>query len=212
MSLSELLVTMGLMTIAGSMATFFLVSSSRASNMTLERGYNVAQARLTLASWSGLLKVADSFGRPGQNVGRFAKITPTTIEFFASLDNRNEAGTAQPTRIVLTLENGELVERHYDATTGVLESTRNLATGASTDGWMFTPYNGTSALPLTELDCLSDDENVAGFCGSYATDGSGTQAGEARLQQVTRIDIAFRVSDRANLAPTSFVSSIAIGH
>lgn len=210
-SLSELLVTMGLMTIAGSMATAFLVTSSKASNMTLERGYNVSQARLTLDSWTNLLKVTDSIYAPGSKKGQFVRITPTEIKFYASLNNRDNAGFGTPTLVDLSLENGELVERHYDGATGALRSTRNLASGAAATGWVFTPYAGTSKLPLTEQDCLSGSAHVDGFCGAFDSASSGTAAGETQLETVTRVDIAFTVTDHANLAPTSFTSSAWIG-
>lgn len=211
-TLSELLVTMGLMTVVGTIATMFFVSASHSSVATLERGYNVSQARITLDAWTSRLRVADSINEAGSNRGRFVKITPTEIVFYANVNNRDDNGRGRTTRVDLALVSGELVEHDFDSSTGALISTRNFAVNAapSSASWVFTPYAGASQLPLTENDCLSGASRVAGFCGAFATDGSGTTEGEAQLQSVNRIDVSFTVTDSNNIAPTAFTSTVSI--
>lgn len=210
-SLSELVVVMALFTVVGAMATMFLTSSNKANNATLQRGFNSATARQTLDAWTNLLRVADSPIDATSNRGRFTKITPTEIQFYASIDNRDATGRATPTKVDLALVGSELVETRYDGTTGALISTRHLGSGAAaSNAWLFTPYSGSTALPLTTADCVSGSTPVTGYCGAFANDGSGTVDGEVQLETVNRVDIAFTVTDSASLAPTAFAASVSV--
>jgi len=201
LTLSELLVAMGLTTIAGVMSLSFFVGTNDVNRRTLERGYNSSQARITLDSWITMLRVADPDG--------LLKITPTKIQFYANLANRDGSGTAAPgapTLMTLELTDGQLVETRPTGR-------RIVAQGASASGVLFAPYNGSQAISVTAHDCLSSGAHVEGLCSTNGPDGAttGTTDGATQLDLVTRIDINFSVTDKANLAPTSFTSSIAFG-
>ena len=147
-TLMELVVSMTLMTIIGSMAMTFFVGMNTATSKTTSVNQSTAGARTVLDSWTALLRVADSTVAPGSASGRILMVTPTEITFYADVNNRTCSSTcsavSNPTKIDLSLAGGQLVEKRYTYSSGAYPSTPTttdvLASGASASGWLFTPY------------------------------------------------------------------------
>src|SRR6185437_16997856 len=115
-SLTELLVAMGLATILGAitMQLFVYVDNSTAS--TTDRTVATAQARNTLQAWSGYLHVSDG-STAGSVSTRFEWLTASDMAFYANLNNRaGDASTAPtaPRMYWLRIDaNGHLVEEQF---------------------------------------------------------------------------------------------------
>jgi hypothetical protein len=198
-TLMELIVSMALMTICGTMTLFFFTGMNTASNTTVDANVATAKARTTLQEWTTLLNLADSSSSAGSGTNRFVEITPTSATFYSNVDlNRSTSGSARtaPQKVELSLENSQLVERDYSADSGSLTATRYLADDVSRSGgaWLFTPYCAITA---------AGTGTVTGV-GSCTSTASGSSA----LATVSRIDIAFTLT--VDSSSQSFTSSAAI--
>ena len=208
-TLMELVVSMTLMTIIGSMAMIFFVSMNTATGKTSGVNQSTAGARTVLDSWTSLLRVADSTIAPGSAAGRILLLTPTEITFYADVNNRTCSSTcsaeANPTKIDLSLAGGQLVEKRYVYSGGAYPSTPTttdvLASGASASGWLFTPYvNGNPPTATTPNLCPA---GTAGLC-------TGTAGADAVLGTVVRVDIAFTIQSSSGDAPQTYAASAAL--
>ncbi|MFN2518650.1 MAG: type II secretion system protein J [Jatrophihabitantaceae bacterium] len=209
-SLIELVVSMTLMTIVATMTLTFFITMSTATTRTVDANVSTGGARGVLESWSRLLALADSSqATAGAGSGRFQQITPTNATFYADLTNRPASGAVRsaPTKISLSLENGQLVERTYaplsttapSAYPGLPTRTRYLTDKVVLNGWLFTPYVLGTPPTISEPNACS---GAAGIC-------AGDPAGDALLPTVIRIDIAFTVQPPSGPAQT-FTSSAAV--
>jgi hypothetical protein len=210
-SLIELVVAMGLMTVIGAMTLAFFISMNTADSRTVDANISTAGARNALETWTRLLTVADSSQTAALGTGRFQQITPTTAIFYANM-NSNRASTSAartaPTKVFLSLEGGQLVERDYAPLSSIAPSTypgsptqtRYLASDVVISGWLFTPYVVGSAPSISEPnDCTA---GAAGLC-------AGVPEADAILPTIVRVDIAFTVAP-ASGGSQSFSSSAAI--
>lgn len=187
-TLAELMVSMILTTILGTMAVMFFVGSSRAGYKTVLTNQNSGDARLTLDSWTSMLRVAGWLD-PSIKADRFEEITSTKIVFYANLGNRatNVSGVftapAAPTKIALMLRVstpgtgvGQLIEVVFQPDNTTVRSVRQLGFNAkATSGQpVFQPYSRIgSALDLTQLGCLNGATPTAGLCLQSGQPGSG---------------------------------------
>jgi hypothetical protein len=198
------------MTIVATMTLTFFISMSTATTHTVDGNVSTASARLVLESWTRLLALADSSqGTAGAGSGRFQQITPTNATFYADLNNRAASGAVRtaPTKISLSLEAGQLVERTYAPQSATAPSTypasatstRYLINNVVPTGWLFTPYAVGAPPTISEPNACS---GAAGMC-------AGDAAGDALLPTVVRVDIAFTVQSPSGPTQT-FTSSAAI--
>jgi len=215
-SLIELVVAMGLMTVIGAMTLAFFISMNTADSRTVDANISTAGARNALESWTRVLTLADSSQTAGLGSGRFEQITPTTAIFFANM-NSNRASTSAartaPTKVFLSLEGGQLVERDYAPLSSIAPSTypgypgsptqtRYLASDVVISGWLFTPYVvGTPPSISEPNDCAA---GAPGLCA-----GVGVPEADAILPTIVRVDIAFTVAPGSG-GSQSFSSSAAI--
>jgi type II secretory pathway pseudopilin PulG len=208
-TLVEMVVSMSLMTIIGSMAVTFFVGMNRASTATTDANLSTAGARTVLDSWTSLLRVADSPTKPGDAGGRIVTITPTEIQFYADVNNRACSSTCgaatHPTKVDLSLTSGSLVEKRFVYANGAYPSTPTstdtLASGASTSGWLFTPYvNGNPPTPTLPALCPG---GTAGIC-------TGTTGASAVLDTIVRIDISFAIQTDGGNTAQRFTASSAL--
>ena len=208
-TLMELVVSMTLMTIIGSMAMTFFVGMNTATSKTTSVNQSTAGARTVLDSWTALLRVADSTVAPGSAAGRVLMVTPTEITFYADVNNRTCSSTctavSNPTKVDLSLAGGQLVEKRYTYSGGAYPSTPTttdvLASGASASGWLFTPYvNGNPPTFTAQNLCPGGS---LGLC-------TGTTGADAVLDTIVRVDIAFSIQPTSSDAPQSFAASAAL--
>jgi hypothetical protein len=187
-TLAELMVSMILTTILGTMAVLFFVGASRAGYKTVLTNQNSGDARLTLDSWTSMLRVAGWLD-PSIKADRFEEITSTKIVFYANLGNRatNVSGAftapASTTKVALMLRVntpstgvGQLIEVVFQPDNTTVRSVRQLGFNAkATDGQpVFQPYSRIgSAIDLTQLGCLSGSTPVPGLCLQSGQPGAG---------------------------------------
>lgn len=213
-SLIELLVAMTLMGIVGAMTTSFFITANGATTNTVDSNVATANARNVIEGWTRLLNLADSPSTAGTGTGRFEKITPTTAVFYSNInDNRATSSGLRtaPTKISLSLENGQLVERHYAPLSavapsnypGVATQTIYLASDVQTTGWLFAPYRSGSPTTLVEPNNCAND-TAAGLC-------SDDTAGAAILPTIVRVDISFTVQTDGGVTQRYNSSAVITG-
>jgi hypothetical protein len=187
-TLAELMVSMILTTILGTMGVLFFVGSSHAGYKTVLTNQNSGDARLTLDSWTSMLRVA-GWLNPTLKADRFEEITSTKIVFYANLGNRSTSvsgsftAPAATTKIALMLRInqpstgvGQLIEVVFEPDNTTVRSVRQLGFNAkATDGQpIFQPYSRIgSPIDLTQLGCLSGSTPVPGLCLQSGQAGSG---------------------------------------
>jgi hypothetical protein len=187
-TLAELMVSMILTTILGTMAVLFFVGASHAGYKTVLTNQNSGDARLTLDSWTSMLRVAGWLD-PSLQADRFEEITSTKIVFYANLNNRATAVTGsfsapQPTtKVALMLRVGtpgsgvgQLVEVTFKPDNTTVQSVRQLGFNAKATGGqpIFQPYSRIgSPIDLTQLGCLNGTTPAAGLCLQTGQAGSG---------------------------------------
>lgn len=182
-TLTELVVTMSLMSIVAALALTSLLGTNDISTRTTEAGLGTASARTTMGSWTGLLHVA-VISDPAAPDVRALTITPTAISFraqLASLPSCTDAcATGAATAVTLAqrtvTEDGPATVQLVE-TLGVGDTARTrvlVPSGVAVDGGcLFHPY----AFDGTDLTCKP----------MTAIDSA----------KVGRVDIAFTVTDAA---------------
>jgi Tfp pilus assembly protein FimT len=187
-TLAELMVSMILTTILGTMTVLFFVGASHAGYKTVLTNQNSGDARLTLDSWTSMVRVAGWLD-PSLQADRFEEITSTKIVFYANLNNRSTAvsgsftAPAATTKVVLMLRVstagtgiGQLIEVIFNADNTTVKSVRQLGFNAKATGTLpvFQPYSRIgSAVDLTQLGCLNGTTPTAGLCLQSGQSGSG---------------------------------------
>lgn len=205
-TLTELLVTMVLMSIVSALALTWLLGSSNSNTKTTNSGFATSDARNVLQSWPALLRVADSpynapaalaasgsptpaatTGAPGDSTGRFLAISPTSLTFNADVGNRAPCSTAcartDTTQVTLALTNGALTQKLV--TSSGTNAITFVRTGATTGACLFTAYD------------------VDG--NSLGCDPSTTP-----LASIARIDLTFSVTPDNSGTKQTFSTSTAI--
>jgi Tfp pilus assembly protein PilW len=174
-TLAELMVAMTLSMILGTMTVMFFVSASHLGSRTILTNQNTSDARITLDSWTSMIRVAGWLDLPNK-VDRFELITPNKIVFYANLGNRNvsDLTNVQPvTKIALMLNapsagaDGQLVEIRFAANNTTPLNVRQVSVNATQTGgaWVFTPRDQAGGLIDTSIDgCLAAGTPVAGLC------------------------------------------------
>jgi prepilin-type N-terminal cleavage/methylation domain-containing protein len=192
MSLAELLVTIVIVAILGAVATVYFVGTENTGNDTIATTQASAQARITLDSWTSLLRVADWFDT-STKTDRFEEITPTKIVFYADLNNRPTDCASVPadcqlvnprTKVALMLQTtnqstgeGQLVQVIFKSDNTTPKSVSRLGLNVTpTDGQpIFQPYliSGGAVDVATTMGCVRSATLTAGLCLSSAPAGAG---------------------------------------
>lgn len=187
-TLAELMVSMTLTTILGTMAVLFFVGATHEGYRTVLTNQNTSDARITLDSWTNMLRVAGWLD-PNTQADRFEEITSTKIVFYANLNNR-VASTSAPysapgptTKVALMLRIsdastgiGQLIEVTFKADNTTVNSVRQLGFSAKQTGTtpVFQPYSRAgSPLDMTTLGCAISSTPKAGLCLQSGQSGSG---------------------------------------
>ena len=193
MSLAELLVTIVIVAILGAVATVYFVGTENNGNDTIATTQASAQARITLDSWTSLLRVADWLDG-STKTDRFEEITPTEIVFYANLDNRPTDCASvptdcqlvnPPTKVALMLQTtnqstgeGQLVQIIFKSDNTTPKSVTRLGLNVSpTNGApIFQPYQ-TSGGPVDpsmwQQGCSSGATITTGLCLQGPPAGAG---------------------------------------
>jgi hypothetical protein len=187
-TLAELMISMILTTILGTMAVMFFVGASHAGYKTVLTNQNSGDARLTLDSWTSMLRVAGWLD-PSLQADRFEEITSTKIVFYANLNNRATAVSGSfsapqaTTKVALMLRvstpgtgMGQLVEVTFKPDNTTVQSVRQLGFNAKATGGqpIFQPYSRIgSPIDLAQLGCLDGTTPTAGLCLQTGQAGSG---------------------------------------
>jgi type II secretory pathway pseudopilin PulG len=126
MTLTELLVGMGLMTIIGGMCVSFFAAMLTQTSRTTDASFTTANARTAMRTITTALQLADTpTSQPGYSTDRFVTITATSVTFYSNVtDNRPApaSGSAPPNRtapaeVVVQVTGGELLESTYEPVT-----------------------------------------------------------------------------------------------
>lgn len=115
LTLAELVVTMSLMTIVGTMSLYFVVGMNQQSDRTRATSVAVSDSRTALAAFTQAVQFADSpTVQPGSATGRFESIAANRIVFYSNGVNRT--GTAvrtAPNKVVFTMAGGSFVQQVF---------------------------------------------------------------------------------------------------
>jgi type II secretory pathway component PulJ len=220
-TLTELLVAMGLATILGAITLQLFVSVNDSTAATTDRTVETAQARNTLQAWSGYLHVSDGT-TPGSVSTRFEWLTTSDIAFYAGLNNRsgNVETTAAPVMYWLRIDaNGQLVEEQFPSTATinalptVCRILADKVTAGTTSGssGLFTALDANgNALTGGGLDLGAAPTPSAGCRQLPVTvpsrSGTPDPVAVANLQRVSSLSIAFTLADTKGQHPLEFVS------
>jgi hypothetical protein len=187
-TLAELAVSMTLTAVLGAMVITFFVGANHAGRRTIADNQQIADARVTLDSWTSMIRVAGWLHpSPAPRIDRFEEITPTKIVFFANLMNRNN-GLAVPdatTKIALLLQvsdattgTGNLVEIVFGPDNATPNAVRQLGFLAGPTGGpghpIFRPVTRTGVpVDMTRYGCTSGANPQVGLCLQTLQLGAG---------------------------------------
>jgi Tfp pilus assembly protein PilW len=226
-SLAELLVAMALATIIGAMTMVTFVNVSDSTAATTDRVIGSSQARNTLQSWTGYLRVADGT-TAGSTTNRFEWLTGTDVLFYADLKNRTASAdtVTAPTMIWLRLDSASrLVEEQFSSTAAAgahwttcraladsatapeTDLRSGLFTASDTTGATLTPTTigagvDLGAAPTASAGCQPLPVTVP----SAPIGGVVDPVAVVNLQSVGSVEIAFTMTDTKGKHPLEFDS------
>ena len=232
-SLMELLVSMLLMTILGTLTLMLFLSVDTSTAATTDRTINTASARAALEGWTADLQVADGT-TAGSKTNRFEWLTATDILFYADINNRSMTDlgtTGGPVMLWLRLDaSNQLVEEQFPSTAaqGTAPTVcRILSSGVSeavtTDGTttpVFTPLD-TDGNVVTGVDSTGNAANGMGIAPAPSSgcqnlpvtvpsQGSPDEAVQSNLSNVRSVTIDFQVRDTRGGHPIEFTSQAVL--
>ena len=215
MSLTELLVTMGLSTIIGAMTLGLFIQINNTTTRATDRTTNSSAARTLIQAWTAYLRVADG-PVAGSRVSRIEWLTANDMLFYADLGNRSGAvgTTGAPTMIWLRRDtNNTLVEEQFPgasaagtaptvcrALVGRVTGTAPVFNGEDSKynpisaGQAPTPSAGCQKLPITVPSQQRNPDLAA----------------QATLQNVYLIEIVFTINDSTGKHPIEFRSQAVL--
>jgi type II secretory pathway component PulJ len=215
MSLTELLVAMGLSTIIGAMTLGLFVKMTDTTTRSTDRTTDSSAARNTIQAWTNYLRVADG-PVAGSRVSRIEWLTANDMLFYADLLNRSGATgtTSAPTMIWLRRDTkNNLVEEQFPAAA---------AAGATPTLCRALVGRVSGSLPVFTGE---DSKYRPVSAGQAPTASAGCQklpvtvpsqqrnpdlAAQATLQNVYLIDINFRITDSLGKHPIEFDSQAVL--
>jgi hypothetical protein len=230
-TLTELIVSMGLFSLVGAMTLSIFLSINNSSAATVDRTINSSSARNAIQAWSAYLRVADGT-TAGVRINRIEWLTPKDMLFYADLFNRTISApgtTAGPTMIWLRLDAaGSLVEEQFPSNAALGASPtvcRTLVTNATTPAalqptdpnaqTLFTGYDKHGAALKNTLGELGTAPVASSGCQKLpVTVPSQTKSPNltvrANLQTVNSVALDFVVRDTANKHLLEFSSRVVL--
>jgi Tfp pilus assembly protein PilW len=174
-TLTELMVGMGLMTIIGIMGVNFVVSASSQTSRTLDASFATANGRTAMSTIVSELRLADTpTAQAGYPTGRFQTMAPGSIVFYANLATTARTGSATrnpPAMVSISATGGKLVQKLYWPKSATIPSdyTTNYATTPSSTNVLLNTlgnvdvftYCTTATDPATTCTSTTVGESVA---------------------------------------------------
>lgn len=199
-SLTELMVSMGLMMTVGAMALAYFVSSSNSSSRTRNETLADVQLRSAMTAVTTLFRLADTpTAQAGFPTNRFDQITAAQVTFYSNVNNNRVGSAARtaPAKIVLTATSTQLIEKFYKplAATVPADYTTNYAT---------TP---TSTRVL--MDSLSST-NVFTYCAVLNTDARTCTTPATTGDTVAAVTVSLKATGLRGESPQYLTSTIGI--
>lgn len=203
LSLTELIVAMGLTVVLGAVTLTLFITVNNSASATTDRTVGAGQARTVLQAWTSYLQVADGT-ITGSSNHRFEWITPTDMLFHADLGNRSGSGPAStPPLMWLRLDTkGQLVEERFanassfPATASTCRILSLNATSLTLTGYT----TGTGA--GTNFGTASGGSGA----GCIALAGVGTAGTNTTLTAVTSVSITFTITATDGTRPQQYTS------
>ena len=218
-TLTELIVAMGLSTLVGALTLGLFVSITKSSGATTDRAINTGAARNLIQAWTAYLRVADGT-TAGSRVGRIEWLTSNDMLFYSDLYNRSMSSvdtTSGPTMVWLRRDSsGALVEEQFVATAAAGTKPticRTLLTSTVVTGSLFTAYD-SSANPMSGQDLGAAPTPSKGCVVLPVTVPSQVKnsdaVAQANLQNVWSVVIDFIVRDSRSTHPIEFRSQATL--
>lgn len=217
MSLTELLVAMGLSTLIGAMTLGLFLSISDTTSRATDRTVISGVARNVIQAWTAYLRVADGT-TAGTRTNRIEWLTANDMLFYADLNNRNidaVATTSAPTMVWLRRDSGNrLVEEQFPSTAAsgaaptVCRRLANRLTGTA-------PVFSAADSSLNTLSGLGVAPTASAGCRPLPVTVPSRQArpdltAQASLQNVYNVTLDFTVSDSLGKHPIEFLSQAVL--
>lgn len=218
-TLTELIVAMGLFSVIGAMTLGIFLSMNASSASTVDRTVNTASARNAIQAWTGYLRASDG-STPGVKTNRFEWLSDDDTLFYADLNNRDvdtPGSTGAATMIWLRLDAaGSLVEEQFPENAGYGTAPtvcRTLVTNV-TSAALFTAYNQNAVMSPHVLDLGTVPPASVGCRPLPVTVPSQTRhpdlAAQTNLGNVSSVVIDFVVRDTTNEHPLEFKSQAVL--
>jgi prepilin-type N-terminal cleavage/methylation domain-containing protein len=223
-SLMELIVSMALFSILGTLTLTLFLNVDTSSAAITDRTLSTANARNAIQSWTAYLRVADGT-TAGVKTNRIEWLSDKDMLFYADVNNRSMSSlgtTSAPTMMWLRLDAaGQLVEEQFTSTAKIGAKPtvcRILASKVSqavnTDGATQSVFSG-----------LDINGNVLGGLGTAPTASAGCQvlpvtvpsqtsnpnaAVQAALANVRSVNIDFQMVGTRGTHPIEFTSQAVL--
>ncbi|HEX3334929.1 MAG TPA: hypothetical protein VHS54_00620 [Jatrophihabitans sp.] len=226
-TLTELLVSMGLSTLLGAVTVTLFLNINTSSSDTTDRTINSSSARNTIQAWTGYLRVADGTP-PGTRTNRLGWLAPNDMLLFSDVGNRSMSSittTSPPIMIWLRLDSaGQLVEEQFTTTPtsgGAIATVtagtrakvcRVLASHVSVRSALFTPSDSLGS-PLTSMRLGTAPTSAAGcqpLPVAVPAAGNSDPVVKTNLQNVNSVVIDFIVRDTGGQHPLEFMSNAVL--
>lgn len=218
-TLTELLVAMGLSTLLGALTLSLFISIDSSTAAITDRTISASSARNALQAWTGYLRVADG-PTAGSRVSRIEWLTANDMLFYADLANRSMSDvgtTSAPTMVWLRRDTaGTLVEETFPASAAASSSPsvcRRLVSRTQAGVPLFSPVD-SNGNTMSGLDLGAAPTSAAGCVTLPTTVPSKSRAPDAaalaNLQNVYSVQIDFIVRDTRGGHPLEFTSTAVL--
>lgn len=197
-SLLELMVSIGLMAVAGAMAIPFFVTGTKLTSTTSDASIATANVRAVLSSVVGLLQLADTpSANAGYSTDRFQTITPSSVSFYTNANGNRSGSTSRsaPLKVVLTASGVKLTQYLYrPISPNPTDYTTNYPTTPTSTVVLLSNLGGTSV--FTYCSALVDTN---GNCVPATTGGS-----------VAYVTVTFVVTGFPGEKPQTLTSTVGV--
>jgi hypothetical protein len=226
-TLTELLVSMGLSTLLGAVTLTLFLNINASSSGTTDRTISSSTARNTIQAWTGYLRVADGTP-PGTRTNRLGWLAPNDMLLFSDLGNRSMISittTSAPIMIWLRLDTaGQLVEEQFTTTPtsgGAIATVaagtkakvcRVLASHVTVRSALFTPSDslGSAMTSLRLGTAPTAQPGCQPLPVAVPTAGNADSVVKTNLQNVNSVVIDFIIRDTAGKHPLEFTSNAVL--
>lgn len=217
-TLTELVVSMGLFTIVGVLTLGLMININTSTASTTDRTISSSSARNAILAWTAYLRVADGT-TAGSRTNRIEWLTAKDMLFYADLNNRSidtPGTTSAPTMVWLRLDTaGNLVEEKFVSTAAqgaTPTSCRSLVSHVSTPSTsLFSAIdaNGNAVAPQGTAPVVAAGcQHLPVTVNSHLQHPNLTV--QTNLSNVNTVSIDFVVRDTRGAHPLEFTSQAVL--